>query len=250
MTSPCQENGGTTNHPMKGIKVKLTRTVLRSVLLNVFLGAAAFVVAQDTPPAENVQYKWAFVARGGEAGKRQVGVVTKDTSMATGDEFKLFVNCAKPAYVYVVHKSSRNEVTLLFPYDLGMFEKDFKLDKNYYIPKGREWFKLDKNTGIETFYILASSERLTDLEKNLQSFFNAPAEKKSDAAALVVNEIKDIKKRFRTFSTLAERPISIAGNVRGEQTRAIDPDRVDIATLATDVSANNFFTKTITIDHK
>jgi len=235
---------------MKGIKVKLTRIVMRAVLLNAFLGTAAFMVAQDAPPAENVQYKWAFVARGGEAGKHHIGVVAKDTSMVTGDEFKLFVNCAKPSYVYVVHKSSRNEVTLLFPYDLGMFEKDVKLDKNYYIPKGREWFKLDKSTGTETFYILASSERLTDLEKDLQLFFNASAEKKSDAAALVVSEIKDIKKRFRTFSTLAERPISIAGNVRGEETKAIDPDRIDVATLATEVSANNFFTKTITIDHK
>lgn len=230
--------------------MKLTKIVLHVLLLNAFLGTAAFVIAQDAPPAENVQYKWAFVARGGEEGKHHIGVVTKDTSMATGDEFKLFVNCTKAAYVYVVHRSSRNEVTLLFPYDLGMFEKDLKLDKNYYIPKGREWFKLDKNTGSETFYILASSERLIDLEKDLQLFFSASVEKKSDAAALVVSEIKDIKKRFRTFSTLAERPISIAGNVRGEQTKAIDPDRIDIATLATDVSANNFFTKTITIDHK
>lgn len=208
------------------------------------------MIAQDASPRENVQYKWAFVARGGEAGKRHIGVVTKDTSMNSGDEFKMFVNLSKPSYVYVVHRSSHDEVTLRFPYDLGMFDKDFKLDKNYYIPKGRDWFKFDKNAGPETFYILASSERLTDLEKNLQSFFTAPAEKKSNAAALVVSEIKDIKKRFRTFSTIAERPISIAGNVRGGQTRAIDPDRIDVATLATEVSANNFFTKTITIDHK
>ncbi len=235
---------------MKGIKVKLPRIVAPLSLLIVLQGAASFMVAQDASPKENVQYKWAFVARGGEAGKRHIGVVTKDTSMNTGDEFKMFVNLSKPSYVYIVHRSSHDEVTLRFPYDLGMFDKDFKLDKNYYIPKGREWFKLDKNAGPETFYILASSERLTDLEKTLQSFFTAPAEKKSDAAALVVSEIKDIKKRFRTFSTLAERPISIAGNVRGEQTRAIDPDRIDVATLATEVSANNFFTKTITIDHK
>ena len=234
----------------KGTKVKLTKIVLRALLLIVLPGTASFIVAQDAAPKENVEYKWAFVARGGEAGKRHIGIVTRDTSMMTGDEFKLFVNLVKPSYVYVVHKSSRNEVTLLFPYDLGMFEKELKLDKNYYIPKGRDWFKLDKNDGTETFYILASSERLTDLEKNLQSFLSATAEKKSDAAVLVVSEIKDIKKRFRTFSTIAERPISIAGNVRGEQHAPIDPDRVDVATLATEISANNFFTKTITIDHK
>ena len=138
----------------------------------------------------------------------------------------------------------------MFPYDSAMFQKDYKLDKNYYIPKGREWFRLDKNTGTETFYVLASSERLTSLENDLHAYFTSTTDKKPDAAALVVNEIKDIKKRFRTFATIAERPISIAGNVRGEKQYAVDPDRVDIAQFASEILANNFFSKTISIDHK
>lgn len=224
--------------------------MLQIVFMIITSWFSAPVVAQEAPPVENIQYKWAFVARAGEPGHRRLGVITRDTSMMTGDEFKMFVNLTKPSYLYVVHKSSRNELTLLFPYELGTPDKEYKVDKNYYIPKGREWFKFDKNAGSETFYVIASSERLTDLEKNLQSFFGAPPEKKPDAATLVLNEIKDIKKRFRTFSTLAERPISIAGNVRGERRESIDPDRIDIATLATEISANNFFSKTITIDHK
>ena len=95
--------------------------------------------------------------------------------------------------------------------------KIYKLDKNYYIPKGREWFRLDKNTGTETFYLLASSERLTDPENDLHAYFTSAIPQKPDAAAVVVTEIKDIKKQFRTFATIAERPISIAGNVRGER---------------------------------
>jgi hypothetical protein len=156
----------------------------------------------------------------------------------------------KPAFIYVIHKSSTDELSVLFPYDSAMFQKDYKLEKNYYIPKGREWFRLDKNTGTETFYVLASSERLTDLENDLHAYFTSTIDKKAVAAAIVVNEIKDIKKRFRTFATIAERPISIAGNVRGEKQPAVNPDRVDIAQFASEILANNFFSKTISIDHK
>ena len=222
----------------------------RLYVILLLLGMSWIVYAQDVPSDNNVQYNWAFVARAGDAGSRRIGVVTKDTSLKSGDEFKLFVSLVKPTFLYVIHKSPNNELSLLFPYDSTMFEKDYKLDKNYYIPKGREWFRLDKNTGTETFYVLASSERLTDLENDLRTYFKSAADKKADAANLVVTEIKDIKKRFRTFATIAERPISIAGNVRGEKQSPVDFDRVDIAQLASEILANNFFSKTISIDHK
>jgi len=226
------------------------KTLVRLCTMLLFYGVLSPLAAQDAGADNNVQYNWAFVARGGEAGSRRLGVVTRDTSMRTGDEFKLYVNLVKPAYVYVIHKSPTDELSLLFPYDSTMFLKDYKTDKNYYIPKGRDWFKLDKNAGTETFYLLASSERLTALENDLHAYLTSSADRKNDAMTVVVNEIKDIKKHFRTFATIAERPISIAGNVRGEKKNAIDPDRVDIAQFASEVLANNFFSKTISIDHK
>ena len=219
-------------------------------LLVVSVLCATVVVAQEAGQESNVHYQWAFVARSGGTGHHTLGVLTKDTTLKSGDQFKMFVNLSKASYVYIVYKGSGNALTLLFPYSIDMFQKDYVLDKNYYIPKGRDWFTLDKNTGTETFYLLASSERLTSLENLLAEYAKADSSKREEAAAKVVNEIKETKKRFRTFATLAERPISIAGNVRGESKKQIDPDRVDIATLATEISANNFFSKTITIDHK
>jgi Domain of unknown function (DUF4384) len=227
----------------------LSKQTLRRFLV-LLLGVTSCALAQETNPEGNVHYNWAFVARSGAAGHRALGIVMGDTTLKSGDQFKMFVNLAKTAFVYVVHKSSNNAISLLFPYGPEMFQKEYSLDKNYYIPKGRDWFALDKNTGTETFYVLASSERLTGLENLLAEYAQADSAKKGVVAARVVDEIKETKKRFRTFVTLAERPISIAGNVRGEGAKAVDPDRVDIATLATEISANNFFSKTITIDHK
>jgi len=219
-------------------------------MLVLLLVAAAVGRAQGTAPSENVKYNWAFVARSGGTEHRTLGIVTKDTALKSGDQFKLYVNLAKKCYVYVIYKSSANAVTVLFPYGSEFYDTEYSLDKNYYIPKGRDWFTLDKSPGTETFYVLASSERLPALEKALVDYRQADASGKEAGALRVVNEIKETKKQFRTFSTLAERPISIAGNVRGETTKHLDPDRIDIATLASEVSANNFFSKTFTIDHK
>ena len=228
----------------------ISTILLRSCVVVLLIGATASLYAQTPPPQNNVQYAWTFVARSGEVGHRHIGVVTKDTALKSGDEFKLFVNLTKECFVYIIHKNPDGQLALLFPYDTSMFQNGYSVDKNFYIPKGRQWFTLDKNPGTEIFYVFASSERLTALEASLHGYFASESGKKVDAATLVVNEIKETKKRFRTFSTIAERPISIAGNVRGAEEKGMDPERIDIATLATEISANNFFSKTITIDHK
>jgi hypothetical protein len=225
---------------------KITITIAFALL---FIGAQTLTYAamQNGDTDENINYKWSFVAKVGTGSDRKIAMVTRDTVLHTGDEFKMVVNLQKKCYVYVIHKSSANELDVLYPYS---FDAQFELDKNYYLPKGRTWFKLDKNAGTETFYILASLERLPDLEQHLNAYITAAADQQKDLATAVVTEIKEIKKKYRTYQTLAERPISIAGNVRGTKTDAINIDKFDVATLATEISANNFYSKTITIEHK
>jgi hypothetical protein len=223
------------------------RWISMVIAVLILLTASHLLNAQSDDKKENVNYKWTFAAKVGQGDSRKLVTVSRDTILRSGDQIKLFVNLQRKSYVYVIHRSPSNELTLLFPYSL---ESQSEMEKNYYIPKGRDWFTLDKNAGEETYYILAASERLTELEDVLRSYTVAQPEKKKDLAVNVVNSVKEIKKRFRTFATLAERPISIAGNVRGTKTGSIDIDRVDIATLATEISANNFYSKTITVDHK
>ncbi|MFA6456959.1 MAG: DUF4384 domain-containing protein [Bacteroidota bacterium] len=212
-----------------------------------FIQSAAYAVMQTGDTEENINYKWSFVAKVGPPAERKLVMVTRDTVLRTGDEFKMMVNLQKQCYVYVIHKSSSNELSVLYP---TSFEAQFELEKNYYLPKGRSWFKLDKNVGTETFYLLASRERLYDLEQRVNSYIVASGDKQKELAATVVSEIKEIKKKFRSFQTLGERPISIAGNVRGTKKEEINLDKFDVATLATEISANNFYSKTITIEHK
>ncbi len=196
---------------------------------------------------ENVAFRWAFGALVGKS--RTLVPITRDTVLASGDEMKMYVELKKECYIYVIHSSSQGEIGLLFPESFGQFSGDYKLGKNYFVPKGRTWFELDKNTGKETFYLLAAAERLIELEAMIGEYQSAATEKKADLAKQIVAEIRDVKRKFRTFTTLAERPVTIGGNIRGVD-EADKAKRPDVSTLATEISATNFYSKTFTIDHK
>lgn len=225
------------------------KTLSRIPLL--FLLSFSFVVsasaALQAGNDENINYQWSFVAKVGSGAERKAVMVTRDTMLRSGDEFKMMVNLQKKAFVYVIHKSPSNELSLLYP---TTFEAVAELEKNYYLPKGRSWFKLDEKTGTETFYVLAATERLGELEQQMNAYLAASNDQKGNLANTVVATIKDIKKKFRTYATLGERPISIAGNVRGTKKDETNIDKLDVATLATEISANNFYSKTFTIEHK
>lgn len=223
--------------------------ILPMILLTLIAGQSiGYAVMQGGEEnEENINYKWSFVGRVGPAADRKIVMITRDTVLKSGDEFKMMVNLQKKCYVYVIHKSSTNELSLLYP---TSFQAEAELEKNYYLPKGRSWYALDKNVGTETFYIMASNVRLTDLESQMESYIIASGDKQKAMFGNVISEIKDIKKKFRSFQTLAERPISIAGNVRGTKAEKVNVDKFDVATLATEISANNFYSKTITIEHK
>lgn len=204
-------------------------------------------VKQEGKQAGNVAFRWSFGAMVGK--DKKFVPITKDTVLKTGDEIKMMVELKENCYVYVIYHSSKGEIGLLFPEDLRQFSGDYKAGKNYYIPSGRRWFELDKNIGRETFYLLASTERLLDLEASIGNYKAADDSKKPSYADQILGEIRTVKRKFRTFTTLAERPVTIGGNIRGVEKQE-ESKRPDISTVATEITANNFYSKTFTIDHQ
>jgi hypothetical protein len=216
----------------------------RFFIVTLLCAAVGVASAQNT---ENVAFKWAFGALTGPT--KAFVPITRDTVLRSGDEIKMLVELVRECYVYVVYEGPNGELSLLFPYDLKQFASDYETGKNYYIPKGRSWLTFDKTAGKEKFYILASNERLTQLEALLSSYQTADKATKRDAGSKVVAEIRDVRKRFRTFTTLAEKPVTIGGNVRGVG-EAAAAKRPDVADIATAITASNFYAKTFTIDHR
>ena len=196
---------------------------------------------------ENVGFKWAFGALIGK--DRKFVSVTRDTTLTSGDEIKMCVELTKDCFVYVIHSGPKGEIDLYFPYDLKDLNTGYKIGTNYYLPKGRRWDQFDTNVGRESFYVLGASERLIELEALLSSYVSSDKSKKPSLGEQIVAEIRNVKKKFRTFTTLAEKPITIGGNVRSLE-KAEEAKRPDVSTIAVQISANNFYSKTFTIDHK
>ena len=199
---------------------------------------------------KNIQFRWAFGAMVGPKNDRRLVAITRDTTLKTGDQLKMFVELRNKCFVYVIYRSSQNEIELLFPYELAGFQKDYETVRKYYIPKEDMWFELDEKAGLETFYLLASTKRLTGLESLLREYEKAEADSKRVFAEKIVAEIRKIKRRNRKSTTAAaERPVQIGGNVRriSKDKKRSSPD---FDPIAAEVSATGFYGRTFTIDHQ
>jgi hypothetical protein len=210
--------------------------------------AASAVPSDD----DHVVFGWAFGAlvKTGKGTETRLESVTRDRALKTGDKFKMMVEPKKKCFVYVIYNSSQGEVKLLFPYNLDQFDKGYEVNKRYYLPGGdQDWFELDSHTGMETFYVLASAERLTSLESLLGQYQSSEPEKKPEIAKQVLDEIHNLRKQHWEVATAAERPVRIGGSIRGLDQMTVGK-RPDISAIANDVTATDFFGRTFTIDHQ
>lgn len=185
----------------------------------------------------NVNFRWAFEALLMTENPPRHLAITQDTPLKTGDHVKMFVELLKPCFVYVVHHGTQGELHWLFPYGQAQRDEDIQTEQRYDIPPGDMWYKLDESTGQETFYLLASAHRLGELEALLSSYALATPEEQPRLAAGILTEIREVRRRHLKSSTLAERPVPIAGNRRGE-------------IPAVEITAHNLYSKTVTIEHR
>lgn len=197
-------------------------------------GRASAQVQND----DHIHFLWLFEAKE----KRQPGdvvhhfAITQDTELKAGDELRMAVELRKPCYVYVLYHSAQGDIKWLFPYDKQQFDTDYTPEKKYPIPPGGDtWFTLTDKAGKETFYVLASSKRLSPLEILLETYAVAPASERAPLVAQIVTTIRTLKRQNRPLASPAERPIPIAGNMRHD----VQP---------TEITAPDFYSKTFTID--
>jgi hypothetical protein len=168
--------------------------------------------------------------------------VARDTTLRTGDELKMLVDLQAACFVYVVYHSAQGEVSLLFPGEVRQTVPASRTPVTYHIPEGEAWFRLDEHAGRETFYLLASARRLSDLEALIAAHQSADASKRPELAERVVAHVREVRRQHQRLEAAAERPASIAGNVRG-----MTPD---LGQIAVEISAMDFYGKTFTIDHR
>jgi len=198
---------------------------------------------------ENIKFHWAFLAAKQASQNVHIEPITRDTILKSGDQIKFFIKLQNSCYVYLIYHSSQGELSVLFPHRFKLKNGEKTLAINHYIPKGDQWFELDEHAGEERFYLLASTERLLELESLVNNYETADAAKKPSLVKMILSEIRGLRKMHLKFKTFAERPVSIIGGLRG--TDKNEPaGALDAAKYAIEISADTFYSRTFTIDHK
>ncbi len=196
----------------------------------------------------DARFRWAFGALHGNAKTPRVEPVKDGMVLRSGDKLKMMIELRKKCFVYVIHLNSQNEVSMIFPYDLKLFAQDYEVGHRYYIPQGDAWFQLDNNPGKETFYVIASDQRLQDVEFAYSRYVAAEPSKRLQLASLVISEIQSLQEQQRASSEEPEMLARDEGAKRGFE-RATGADPTDVSHLAVDISFDNLYSKTIVIEH-
>lgn len=204
---------------------------------------------QKSEQEENIRFLWAFGAIKKGVGELKLIPFARDTALKSGDQIKFFVKLEKECFVYIIYYSSQGELSVLFPYRFEQLSRGYPKLAEYYIPQGVEWFELDEHMGQETFYLLASAERLHDLEALINMYETADPAKKPELAGKALKEIRMLIRENRKFKSFAEKPVTIMGHLRGSEKVEV-AGTPDVTSLAVEISGSNFYSRTFTIDHK
>ncbi len=230
-------------------RFRLGRITLVLSFVGIFLLNLPYPAAANQQVNEDITFHWAFGALVGSDRDRRLISIEHDTVLKTGDQLKMLLELKKKCFAYLFYYSSQGEMYLLFP--ANQFAVDYDVNKKYYIPEGRLWFELDAHTGIETFYLIASTERLSKLENLYRKYTTlAQAKDRDEFAQKIIAEIKKSKAQHRKLTAAAERPLRLGGKLRGVIDKAKKLSYPDITEITVEISAPNFYSRTFTIDHR
>ena len=95
-----------------------------------------------------------------------------------GDRFKIVARTNCDCYLYIMSIDGSGWAEPVYPGRDGRSSNPVKKDTEYAFPEGPHWYTLDHVKGIETFFVVVSANRRTDLE---ESFAQIAAAKRPKA---------------------------------------------------------------------
>ncbi|BCA53322.1 hypothetical protein W02_04620 [Nitrospira sp. KM1] len=109
-----------------------------------------------------------LTAHGKEIVLMNDGDVLRDggANAQAGDRFKLVIRTNCDCYLYIMSIDGSGWAEAVYPRNGLSTVNPVKKDLEYAFPDGPYWFSLDQVKGIETFFVVASLNRRTDLEES------------------------------------------------------------------------------------
>ncbi|MEN6438407.1 MAG: DUF4384 domain-containing protein [Syntrophobacter sp.] len=228
---------------------RLLQSIALSLLLLLVTGSICPISQAAEAEKRELKFRWAFGALGGSTNAPRVEPVARNAVLKSGDKLKVMVELHRKCFVYLIHHNAQGEVAMLFPYDIKQFGTDYQPGRRYYIPKGEAWFQLDNKIGKETFYLMASDQRLLDIEYLYNKYVSSEPVKRTELAVQMVAELDSLREQYRAAGEQSDVLASNEATLRGFE-RATGADPTDIAGMARDIAFNNLYSETIVIDHR
>ena len=126
----------------------------------------------------------------GEQANNELFVIDHDATLTSGQTFKLNFQYATGNWFYVTYLSSTGEYALLYSSNKGAYpDKEQSFDT-------LGWLALDQNTGDETFTLIASEERLEDLEILFENYGKSGDKSRKRFAKRIASALDDLHKQL------------------------------------------------------
>ncbi|HIJ67967.1 MAG TPA: DUF4384 domain-containing protein [Deltaproteobacteria bacterium] len=230
--------------------MRFVRSFSSLALAFVFLFHSILLAAPGSQKKSNgPRLLWAFGAIRASSNPPKVEPVRTKMVLSSGDKLKMMIQLRRKCFVYLIHRDSQGDFTMLFPYSLKQFDTDYQTARNYYAPKGEAWFQLDSRTGNETFYLIASDQRLLDIEYTYEKYASSEESKKQNLAGQMLSELNMITETHLASSEGVEKLADKESVLRGFE-RATGADPTDIVALAREISFDNIYSETFVVDHR
>ncbi len=166
----------------------------------VALAALLFTVsAQSSALAEKLSFRWAILADSTE-GMRPLDF-TGSPIVFSGTALQLYIEHLNNCHVYLYLLDSSSNLTPIYPPQKGYYDYGFPRGPRL-VPPGDQSFTFVPPAGMETMLLLASVDRLFQLEELTEIFNQNPNQ--LGQQDLLLQEIEDLLKKEGSKAQAAE----------------------------------------------
>jgi hypothetical protein len=192
-----------------------------------------------------ISLDWAFVKQGPDGAPLRINFADK-VEVAPGEYFKIFIHPGPATYAYLFLLDASGGLDLLYPASFSEFTAAGSKPERCFLPPGPDWFTLDGAEGTERFLLVATAQRLPEVEQAFTAWRDLNARQSSRqslnaARQKLVDEISRLRAKHSKLASAAEKPVTIAGGSRGVNE--------SVEKMATRIEAEQFYTRTFRLDH-
>ena len=204
------------------------------------IAALLILAGAGSGHAADVEFRWAILADSGE-GMKPLDFSGSPPIVFSGTGLQIFLEHLSNCHIYLYLLDSQEELTPLYPMEEGFYNYGFPRGPKL-IPPGNQSFAFVPPAGIERFYLIASEERLFQIEKLTKIF-----QEHSDSYGqqkLLISEIEAILEEREKKSRASEDIETVTINRRSSA--GIVKEKLKV--IEVDISKK--YGRVIEIDHR